>query len=198
MPLIQRPQTLAAMVLITARLTPGSLEQTLADDREEAPPTIDTELTGDAYFVQYTRALVYYQEKGTHKRHLRAVWHELNDLNAPAPSNLAVGVGVFIVTLIGMTEKAKNFGIVDMAIEDFLTQLEYDGQICAPAVDTVRKLREMVASAKEGDAGSAENEDDAESAESENNGDDEDENLDVDDGLEDGAGGDAAEATADY
>ena len=189
------------MVLITARLTPGSLERDLADDREEEPPTIDTELTGDAYFVQYTRALVYYQEKGTHKRHLRAVWNELNDLDAPAPSNLAVGVGVFIVTLIGMTEKAKNFGIVDMAIEDFLTQLEYDGQICAPAVDTVRKLREEVTSAKEGDAGSAENEDDAESAEWNNGGDEDDEDeldLDVDDGLEDGAGGDAAEATADY
>ena len=56
---------------------------------------------GDAWYIQFARALVFNTANGARKEQLRDVWWRLSPLGSPPPSSLALGVGIFLAGLLG-------------------------------------------------------------------------------------------------
>ena len=148
--------------------------------RHKSDVSIDLDLLGDALFIQFARAIVKPIASGGRKRELRRVADELlGQIGAAQPSNLALGVGMAVVALIGSTEKADLGQDVD-AVTLFLQLVQWedeesedDGREYDP-VNVARRLRENAGfgvrpecddefndDSAEGDDESAEGDDDA-------------------------------------
>ena len=94
--------------------------------RRASDVSIDLDLQGDALFVQFARAIVKPIASGGRKRELRRVADELlGQIGAAQPSNLALGVGMAVVALIGSTEKADLGQDVD-AVTRFLQIIQWE------------------------------------------------------------------------
>ena len=111
----------------------------------KAAAPFNPDLTGNAYFVQFTRVLLAVYE-GSKRAATRKVWEELNPAcGHMMPDDLALGVGVQLVSVLSGTRHGQeNF---DYAIEDFLTLISehYDGwRMHDRAYDPVAVVAELL------------------------------------------------------
>ena len=80
---------------------------------------------GDAWYIQFARALVFNTANGTRKEQLRDVWWRLCPIGSPPPSSLALGVGILIAAHLGKIAEDNEQDLI-VQVERFLVDIEFE------------------------------------------------------------------------
>ena len=80
---------------------------------------------GDAWYIQFARAITFNTSNGARKEQLRDIWWRLSPLGSPPPSSLALGVGILIAGYLGKIAEDNEQDLI-IQVERFLVDIEFE------------------------------------------------------------------------
>ena len=87
--------------------------------------TIDLAAHGDAFYIQFARAITFNTESGSRTQQQRDICWRLSPIGSPPPSSLALGVGILIAGYLGKIAEDNEQDLI-VQVERFLVDIEFE------------------------------------------------------------------------